>query len=90
MAIEQIQLKKIVHSRQNVHKVPMRQWRKWSNSAREMFNAVYSSMRANQWAYQHPKEEKMSSEHWKTVCWNAAWTASETIPRPPDGMGNPV
>lgn len=63
-------------SRANLYHVPMKQWRKWSAGARQVFNEVYSSMTGNQWLFLHPKQEKLSRSHWKTTAWNAAWTAA--------------
>lgn len=66
-------------SRANTFNVPLKQWRKWSLVARQAFNEVYSSMVKNQEFYVHPKQDKLSKSHWKTICWNAAWTAANAI-----------
>ena len=75
MAIEQVKVD-YVESRSNVYRVPQKQWRKWGAGARQVFNEVYSSMSKNQDLFLHPKQAAASRSHWKTTCWNAAWTAA--------------
>lgn len=76
MKIEIVEvIDKIVSS--NPYHVPQKKWREWNREARIAFNRLYGSMQSNQYAYQHPKQELMSRAHWKTVCWNAAWTAAD-------------
>jgi hypothetical protein len=61
----------------NKHKVPLKQWRKWPNLAKKVFNNMMESMRPSlQWAFLHPSAAPQSKEHWQTVRWNAAWTAA--------------
>jgi len=60
----------------NVHKVPAKQWRRWGDRARRVFNAVYSSM-SDQQLFAHPKAEKIRPAFWKTTRWNAAWIAAD-------------
>ncbi len=61
----------------NKHKVPVRQWRKWSRLAQRVFNDMYYSMRPSmQFAFHHPQAKLLPAEHWKTVRWNAAWNAA--------------
>lgn len=61
----------------NKHKVPKKQWDRWSNTARRTFNVLYASMRPNkQWAFMHPKAPLLSKAHWHVLRWNAAWEAA--------------
>lgn len=61
----------------NKHKVPVRQWRKWSNHARRVFNAMYYAMRpTRQFVFIHPKATPVTREQWQTTRWNAAWEAA--------------
>jgi len=76
MAVEQVEIKGIMKSRQNLYRVPVKQWSKWGPVGRAVFNEVYSSMVGNQSLFLHPKQEKASRSHWKTTAWNAAWTAA--------------
>ena len=78
MAIELVKLK-IQSTKANIYHVPARQWRKWTEIARRVFNEVYSSMNGAQWVFLHPKQEKVSRSQWKTTAWNAAWTAAEAV-----------
>ena len=61
---------------ENVNKVPKRQWRKWNNQSRFIFNYVYSSTEY-QTAMKHPAAPFIPIEQWKTIRWNAAWLAAE-------------
>lgn len=63
----------------NTNKVPQKQWRKWTNQAREVFNSVYSQMRRDQAMFQHPNAKRQPREHWNTTAWNAAWTAADAV-----------
>lgn len=67
---------KFTESRANVYRVPVKQWRKWSPVARQVFNEVYSSMVKNREFFLHPKQQIPSRDHWKTTAWNAAWTSA--------------
>lgn len=61
----------------NRHKVPLKQWRKWSNHAKKVFNDVMYQMRPKmQWVFLHPDAKAMPKEHWQTTRWNAAWVAA--------------
>ena len=76
----------------NRYKVPQKQWRKWSDKAREVFNETYRTMVRNQWAFLHPKAEAAPRAHWRTVAWNAAWIAADAVNETPmravvDGNG---
>ena len=63
----------------NRNKVPLKQWRKWNVAARKVFNETYGTMRKNQWAFLHPKQDKVSPQLWRTVAWNAAWIAADAL-----------
>ena len=62
----------------NKHKVPKKQWNKWTNHACRVFNDVYQSFRHSmQPVLVHPGATIMPREHWGTLRWNAAWLAAE-------------
>lgn len=62
----------------NKHKVPKKQWNKWSNHARRVFNDMYYSLRPSmQFAFLHPDCPPMKKEHWATTRWNASWEAAQ-------------
>lgn len=64
----------------NPHKVPKRQWRKWSRDAQKLFNMMMRSMRPSmQWAFLHPTAKLMTREQWATTRWNAAWCAADCL-----------
>ncbi len=61
----------------NKFKVPKKQWDKWSNQARSVFNKLYDAMRPTmQWVFSHPEMLPLPKEHWGTLRWNAAWEAA--------------
>lgn len=74
---EEVNILNVENTIKNVHKVPQKQWKRWNDRQRVIFNHVFSSMLHNQEMFKHPKQAPMSSEHWKTPCWNAAWTAAD-------------
>lgn len=62
----------------NKHKVPKKQWNRWSNFAQRMFNDVMYAMRPSmQSVLIHPGSMVMGLEHWKVLRWNAAWLAAD-------------
>jgi hypothetical protein len=60
----------------NKHKVPAKQWKRWSDRARAIFNEVFATM-VEQGIFLHPKATPAAREHWKTTRWNAAWVAAD-------------
>lgn len=60
----------------NVNKVPAKQWKRWSERARRVFNAVFATM-APQDLFLHPKATPSPRQHWRTTRWNAAWVAAD-------------
>lgn len=61
----------------NRYRVPKRQWRKWDEQARNVFNTLYGTMIADQDIYNaHPATVKLARAQWKTVAWNAAFIAA--------------
>lgn len=79
MAIEKVEVRGIVSTGANRYKVPLKQWRKWGETARRVFNETYSSMVGNQGLFLHPDQEKVSNRLWRTTAWNAAWTAASAV-----------
>lgn len=63
-------------SRANLYHVPGKIWHEWTPAGRGVFNLVYSTMRANQSLFIHPRAQPHSKEQWNTVAWNAAWCAA--------------
>lgn len=63
---------------ENTHKVPAKQWGKWSIGARRMFNTMYEFMKDNREFCVHSKqrEEKFNKDHWEVTAWNAAFMAA--------------
>lgn len=64
----------------NKHKVPLKQWNKWSNHARRVFNTMMYSLRPSiQHIFLHPDAPVSKLEHWNTTRYNVAWTAAEAV-----------
>jgi hypothetical protein len=61
---------------ENGHKVPSKQWAKWSIRAKYLFNRVYESMLLDERFFSHPEARAVLPEHWKVTAWNAAFTAA--------------
>lgn len=59
----------------NIHKVPVKMWRKWAPAARRAFNNVMEDMRIQSTCV-HPGMKFMVLEHWQTIRWNAACHAA--------------
>jgi len=68
---------------QNAHSVPAKQWRKWSDQARRVFNLMYVTMKDSPWICQSPTLERLhkdgllSDKGWNVTAWNAAWLAAD-------------
>jgi|GEM_PF-6470441 len=65
--------------KRNLHRVPGKQWRKWSEKARVAFNWLYSLMMNNPDLFNHPDSIKQKPAHWKTVAWNSAWLCADAV-----------
>ncbi len=63
----------------NVYKVPVKQWRKWSELARRVFNLHFYELKENQAILTHPKTQQISKREWRTQAWNAAWLAADSV-----------
>lgn len=63
----------------NTHKVPLKQWRKWTPAARKVFNETFETMSDNQGLFQHPKTAAVPQAQWTTTAWNAAWIAADAV-----------
>ena len=63
----------------NVNRVPPKAWRKWSESARASFNAIYAFIRANEAVMAHPAAPVATTAHWEVLAWNSAWIAADAV-----------
>ncbi len=64
---------------ENVHKVSKRQWKKWTEAGRLVFNDLYETSVANQHLFIHPKATLVSNANWDTIAWNHAWLAADYV-----------
>ena len=63
----------------NAYKVPVKQWRKWSELARRVFNLHFYELKENQSILSHPQCDQVSVRMWRTLAWNAAWLAADSV-----------
>ena len=63
----------------NDFNVPIRQWDKWTEDAKFVFNEVYDQMNEDMELFKHPKANTETYMHWDTTAWNAAWYAADTL-----------
>ena len=61
----------------NRYSVQAKQWAKWRENQRHVFNEVYGIMAASPDLFLHRKQEPLSRSHWLVTCWNAAWIAAD-------------
>jgi len=61
---------------ENIYGVQKRQWRKWNQQSRYIFNRVYNQF-GDQHCVTHPKMEAIPDYQWDTIRWNAAWLAAD-------------
>lgn len=62
----------------NTYKVPKKQWNKWSDDARYVFNEMMFTMDIQD-LFRHPLAYVQTEDHWMTTRWNAAWTAANLV-----------
>lgn len=63
----------------NTHKVPLRQWRKWSEHAKRVFNTLFSTVEGNQGIVTHPQAKLIPEKEWCVIAWNVAWLAADDV-----------
>ena len=68
---------------ENIHRVPKKAWKKWDLAQRALFNHMYLVM-DNQTCLKHPDAPTVPASQWKTIRWNAAWLAADSLDA--DGM----
>ena len=64
---------------ENIFYVGKRQWKKWNEAEREMFNDLNEIMLNYKSMFEHPQGPDISNVQWSTTAWNAAWTAAELM-----------
>lgn len=63
----------------NKFKVPSKQWNKWDDRGRFVFNELYGAMIKSPWGFQSPAvcALKISARAWNCTAWNASWIAAD-------------
>lgn len=62
----------------NKHKVPVRNWCKWSVEARRSFNWMFENAKRQE-LFAHTKANRMPAKHWQVIRWNMAWNAADPV-----------
>lgn len=76
MARELVRVANPARNTRNLYRVPKKQWAKWSDAGRAVFNNVMRTMR-DQSLFLHPKTKPVPAAQWRTTAWNAAWIAAD-------------
>jgi len=63
----------------NKHEVNKKQWKKWNETSKDVFNGLYEYMGENQHLFLHPQTIIIPHEYWNVTAWNAAWIAAEMV-----------
>lgn len=73
-------MKKTFTVPRNINRVPIKQWRKWNEFQRSVFNSHYSLlMDSNGVIATNP--DKITPRAWKVIAWNAAWLLTDSMGR---------
>ena len=70
-------LKSKVIDLRNLYGVSKRQWNKWNDNQKFVFNSLYKMMKDNQSLFKHPEGPLINHGQWKTVAWNASFMAAD-------------
>lgn len=63
----------------NTQHVPIKQWRKWSDTARRVFNSLYVQIRDNHEILFPKSAHKLTKTAVKIIAWNSAWVAADAV-----------
>lgn len=67
---------------ENEYAVSKRQWKKWDEQERYLFNSIYTQMMSRPDLFMHPETMKLLHHPlmtWETTAWNAAWIAADDL-----------
>jgi hypothetical protein len=56
----------------NSNRVSSRQWKKWSEDQRRLFNRIFIGLQ-HQELFRATKQTPMEEAHWQVIRWNAAF-----------------
>jgi hypothetical protein len=64
---------------QNNHRVPGKQWVKWDEMQRSVFNHTYEEILSINTDILHPDtvRRRLTKAEMETIAWNAAWIAAD-------------
>lgn len=66
----------------NTHKVSRKQWRKWDQQQKALFNGVYEDIKRvgpDLFLHTVTAQRHISDEEFDVLAWNAAWTAAHVL-----------
>ena len=61
----------------NMHRVPLKQWRKWDERERYVFNELYVTLRDSHSTLAPRGFDDVKQGSWGVLAWNAAWVAAD-------------
>lgn len=61
----------------NANRVPKKQWGKWGELARKVFNEVYDTVRKNAPVLFPPGLNRLPAHLVQVMAWNMAWVAAD-------------
>jgi hypothetical protein len=70
----------------NSNRVSQKQWRKWDDQAKQLFNDVYNDVLRclKEKVFLHPvsNRKRFTDEEFVVLAWNCAWTAANCLTNP--------
>ena len=63
----------------NAHKVPRKQWSKWSEAQRHLFNEMYEGLAGMRSIPLAPGLDKLTVRGCNVLRWNVAWIAADKL-----------
>ena len=61
----------------NLHRVPLRKWRRWSEGARCVFNETYTAIYEGWGTLAPDSAQGVPRRGRRVIAWNAAWIAAD-------------
>ena len=63
----------------NRFKVPAKQWDKWSDHARGVFNSLFGQLSKNKDIVAPSSMHGLTQRAWYVLCWNVCWLAADAV-----------
>ena len=68
----------------NIHGVSKREWAKWTEQGRSLFNLLYGDMVKSPGIFYsaNMRDNPPTKKDWKILAWNAAWYVAKSLKKP--------